>query len=68
MFFIFTKRMNYSNGLRECKNVSGIPADVTTEQRTEALAQLLAGASIETAFVGLKSKNGSVFVSSSGKS
>lgn len=64
---MFSKRMNYTNGLRACKNLSGVPADITTEQRTEALAQLLGGASTDTAFVGLRSKNGSVFVSSSGK-
>lgn len=67
MFFIVNKKLNYTQGLRECKNISGVPADVTSEQRTDALAQLLAGASIDAAFVGLRSKNGSAFISVTGE-
>ncbi|KAJ8729706.1 hypothetical protein PYW08_001287 [Mythimna loreyi] len=63
MFFIITKKQNYTLGLRECKNLSSLPADVTSEQRTDALAQLLLGNSIEMAFVGMRSKNGSAFIS-----
>ncbi|XP_049708445.2 uncharacterized protein LOC110379694 [Helicoverpa armigera] len=66
MFFILTKKQNYSQGFRDCKNISGLPADVTSEQRTDSLAQLIAGASLEVAFVGLRSKNGSGFFSVTG--
>lgn len=67
MFFIITKKQNYTLGLRECKNLTSLPADVTSEQRTDALAQLLAGNSIEMAFVGMRSKNGSAFISVTGE-
>lgn len=66
MFFVITKRQNYTLGYRQCKNVSALPVDVTSEQRTDALAQLLASSSIDMAFVGLRSKNGSAFISVNG--
>lgn len=67
MFFVITKRQNYTLGYRQCKNVSALPVDVTSEQRTDALAQLLASSSIDMAFVGLRSKNGSAFISVNGE-
>ncbi|CAB3248157.1 unnamed protein product [Arctia plantaginis] len=66
MFFLVTKKLNYTLAFRECKNITAVPADITSEQRTDALAQLLAGASVDAAFVGLRSKNGSTFVTSNG--
>ncbi|KAF9415879.1 hypothetical protein HW555_006631 [Spodoptera exigua] len=66
MFFVITKRQNYTLGYRQCKNVSALPVDVASEQRTDALAQLLASSSLDMAFVGLRSKNGSAFISVNG--
>ncbi|XP_075991766.1 uncharacterized protein LOC142987100 [Anticarsia gemmatalis] len=68
MFYLITKKQNYTLAARECKNITAAPADILSEQRTDALAQLLAGASVDAAFVGLRSKNGSGFVSSTGDS
>ncbi|KAJ0178304.1 hypothetical protein K1T71_006127 [Dendrolimus kikuchii] len=55
------KEKNFTDSQRVCKNMSGVMADVTTEQRTESLAQLLTGLSVEAAFVGLLRKNTSSF-------
>lgn len=68
MFFLLTKKLNYTLAFRGCKNLTAVPADITSEHRTDALAQVLAGASVDAAFVGLRSKNGSTFVSSNGRS
>lgn len=61
MFFLHTTKRNFTEAERVCKNMSGNLAEVTTEQRTEALAQLLAGVSAEAAFVGLRRKNSSSY-------
>ncbi|KAJ0181579.1 hypothetical protein K1T71_002301 [Dendrolimus kikuchii] len=68
MFFLHTIQQNFTDSQRVCKNMSGVMADVTTEQRTEALAQLLTGLSVESAFVGLLRKNTSSFSGTDGLS
>ncbi|XP_053607693.1 uncharacterized protein LOC128673690 [Plodia interpunctella] len=68
MFFLITQRYNYTEGMKQCRNISGVLADVTSEQRTDALAQLLAGAGVDTALVGMRRKNESVFYGAHGDS
>ncbi|KAM3959106.1 C-type lectin 6 [Aphomia sociella] len=51
MFYLFTKKYNYTVGQHTCKNISGVLADVTSEQRTEALAQLLSGTKVDAALM-----------------
>ncbi|XP_049866983.1 uncharacterized protein LOC126367487 [Pectinophora gossypiella] len=66
MFYLVSTKMNYSQAQAHCKNMSSSLADVTSEQRTDLLAALLAGATVEAAFVALKSNNGSVFYNVNG--
>lgn len=66
MFYLNTQKLNYTQAHSACKNMTGVLADVTNEQRTDALAQLLAGASIDAAFVGLRRMNSSTFSTENG--
>ncbi|XP_013200377.1 uncharacterized protein LOC106142962 [Amyelois transitella] len=68
MFFLISQKYNYTDGQQQCRNISGVLADVTSEQRTDALAQLLAGASVDAALVGMRRKNESVFYGVNGNS
>ncbi|CAH2211550.1 jg23261, partial [Pararge aegeria aegeria] len=63
MFILLPKRRNYTQAQGTCRNFSGVLADVTSEQRTDALSQLLATAGVGAAYVGMWSKNDSVFYS-----
>ncbi|KAI5632996.1 hypothetical protein NE865_14294 [Phthorimaea operculella] len=67
MFYLISKKLNYTQAQIECKNMSGVLADITSEQRTDQLAMFLAGASIDAALVALRSVNGSAFYSVNGK-
>lgn len=66
MFLQLPTRMNYTMAERECRNRSSALADVSSEQRTDAVAQLLAGAGVEVAFAGMRRRNSSVFVGNNG--
>ncbi|KAG6453993.1 uncharacterized protein LOC115445987 [Manduca sexta] len=68
MFHLLPNLLNYTEAARECMNLSGNLADIITEQRTEALAQVLANASVNEAFVGMTRHNTSVFRSDNGNS
>lgn len=68
MFYLLPEHHNFTQAVAECKNISGVLADVTSEQRTDALAQMLAGATVEAALVGLKRSNESSFRSLNGES
>ncbi|CAH0404590.1 unnamed protein product [Chilo suppressalis] len=61
MFRLLQKRLNFTQAVVECRNMSGVLPDVTSEQRTDALAQVLAGAGVDAAFVGLRRNNRSSF-------
>lgn len=67
MVFLQAQRLNYTNAVLECANMTGVLADVLGESRTDAYTQLLMGAGVEVAFVGVRSDNGSEFVSVSGE-
>ncbi|KAL0848848.1 hypothetical protein ABMA28_013266 [Loxostege sticticalis] len=61
MFYLLTTRHNFSQAVQECANISAVLADITSEQRTDTLAQVLAGASVDAALVGLRRTNESSF-------
>lgn len=66
--FTLLKKQNYTEGQLECKNNTGILADVMSEHRTDLLAQMLNGAKVEIAYVGLNrnSDNGTAYTSDTG--
>ncbi|XP_028027824.1 uncharacterized protein LOC114241233 isoform X2 [Bombyx mandarina] len=66
MFRLLPQKLNYTEAVEQCRNISGVLADITTDQRTDSLGQLLAGSGNEAAFVGLRRSNGSVFKNSRG--
>ncbi|XP_028174752.1 uncharacterized protein LOC114363271 [Ostrinia furnacalis] len=68
MFYLLPARHNFSQAAQECKNISAVLADVTSEQRTDSLAQLLAGASVDAALVGMRRNNESMFRTLNGRS
>ncbi|XP_073967699.1 uncharacterized protein [Choristoneura fumiferana] len=68
MFFLTPHKLNYTQARAACRNMSGVLADVVSEARTEALAQLLTGASTEAAIVALRRSNGSSFFGANGDS
>ncbi|CAG4972783.1 unnamed protein product [Colias eurytheme] len=61
MFYLLDNQLNYTQAQNKCKNMSGVLADVTSEQRTDALAQVLINANLAAAYVGLTKNNGSSF-------
>ncbi|XP_023941012.1 uncharacterized protein LOC112047933 [Bicyclus anynana] len=63
MFFLLLKKRNFTQVQASCKEINGVLADVSSEQRTDALGQLLTSAGISAAYVGMWSKNDSVFYS-----
>lgn len=67
MLHLLPKRRNFTEARAECRNRSSSLADVASEQRTEALAQLLTGAGVEAVYVGLRRRNSTVFVGDNGK-
>ncbi|XP_031763733.2 uncharacterized protein LOC113519116 [Galleria mellonella] len=66
MFYLLSKKYNYTEGQSSCKNISGVLADVTSDQRTEALGQLLLGTKVDAAMVGLRRINESTFHGTNG--
>ncbi|XP_059061840.1 uncharacterized protein LOC131854716 [Achroia grisella] len=66
MFYLITQKYNYTEGQNACKNISGVLADITSEQRTEALGQMLAGSNVEAAIIGMRRKNESTFYAING--
>lgn len=68
MFYLLPKRHNFTQAVEECRNASGVLADVTSEQRTDALSQMLAGVSVDAALVGLRRRNETSFRSPNGES
>ncbi|XP_045764216.1 uncharacterized protein LOC123866605 [Maniola jurtina] len=65
MFFLLPKRRNYTQAEARCKAISGVLADVSSEQRTDALSQVLASAGVDAAYVAMWSRNDSVFYTNS---
>lgn len=65
MFFLLPKRRNYTQAQAKCRDMSGVLADVTSEQRTDALTLLLSNAGVKAAYVGMWSGNHSVFQTNS---
>ena len=61
MFMILPKKNNYTASQAHCKNVSAVLADVSDEQRTDALAQALVTASVDAAYVGMRRNNDKSF-------
>jgi hypothetical protein len=59
--FQLLPKLNFSQAAIECANMSGLLADVASEQRTDALALILAGASVDAALVGMRRTNRSAF-------
>ncbi|CAG5048287.1 unnamed protein product [Parnassius apollo] len=68
MFYLITQRMNYTEAEKLCQNKSSVLADVSTEQRTDTLAQLLADEGEDSAYISLKRSNSSDFFTSNGDS
>ncbi|XP_047506737.1 LOW QUALITY PROTEIN: uncharacterized protein LOC125050783 [Pieris napi] len=66
MFYLLSRKLNYTNADDKCKNMSSTLADVNSEQRTDALAQFLTGAGVATAFVGLKKDHETRFIEVNG--
>ncbi|KAL4721577.1 hypothetical protein ACJJTC_010179, partial [Scirpophaga incertulas] len=66
MYQLLQKNLNHSTAAQQCRNMSGVLADAASEQRTDALAQLLAGASVYAAHVYMTRNNGSDFYSANG--
>ncbi|XP_068621690.1 uncharacterized protein [Battus philenor] len=66
VFYLLNRTMNYTDAVRECDNKSSVLADVISEKRTEALAQLLSEADTECAYVSLKRNNGGHFAVTNG--
>lgn len=66
MFHLLPQRLNYTEARAKCRNMTGALPDVTSEQRTDALAQVLAGASTEAVFASWRRRNSSNFVGDRG--
>nr|XP_026490496.1 uncharacterized protein LOC113396671 [Vanessa tameamea] len=61
MFQLLPKKLNYTQAQAQCQNISAVLADVTSEQRTEVLAQVLATASVDSAYVGMERDTDGIF-------
>ncbi|XP_072936564.1 uncharacterized protein [Epargyreus clarus] len=68
MFQLIKKRLNYTQAETECRNVSGVLADISTEQRTDTLAQFVASTKLEAVFVGMRRCNTSKYYNTNGDS
>ncbi|XP_047987880.1 uncharacterized protein LOC125227583 isoform X1 [Leguminivora glycinivorella] len=70
MFYLTPTRLNYTEARTACRNMSGVLADTASEQRTDALAQMLAGAGVDAALVSLRRSNASnsAFIGANGDS
>ncbi|XP_061708191.1 uncharacterized protein LOC133518490 isoform X2 [Cydia pomonella] len=68
MFYLTPTKFNYTEARTACRNMSGVLADTASEQRTDALAQLLAGAGVDAALVSLRRSNASAFIGANGDS
>ncbi|XP_045459247.1 polycystin-1, partial [Melitaea cinxia] len=66
MFYLLPEKLNYTQAQAQCRNISAVLADVTSEQRTDVLAQVLASASVHSAFVGMKRDNSRTFYKNNG--
>ncbi|CAH2105051.1 unnamed protein product [Euphydryas editha] len=66
MFYLLPKKLNYTQAQAQCRNISAVLADVTSEQRTDVLAQVLASASVHSAYVGMKRDNSSTIYKNNG--
>ncbi|XP_050685643.1 uncharacterized protein LOC126980067 [Leptidea sinapis] len=54
MFYFLQLQLNSSQSQLSCSNKGGVLADVSSEHRTDALSQLLIGAGVPSAFVGMQ--------------
>lgn len=54
MFYLIRSGINYTEAEKMCQNKSSMLADVSSERRTNALAQLLVNANTNYAYVGLQ--------------
>ncbi|XP_046961238.1 uncharacterized protein LOC124530914 [Vanessa cardui] len=66
MFLLLPKKLNQTQAQARCQNISAVLADVTSEQRTEVLAQVLATASVDSAYVGMERDIDGIFYKTNG--
>ncbi|XP_050361869.1 uncharacterized protein LOC126781091 [Nymphalis io] len=66
MFLLLPNVLNYTQAQAQCRNISAVLADVTSEQRTELLAQVLATASVDSAYIGMKRDTDRIFYNTNG--
>ncbi|GBP91160.1 hypothetical protein EVAR_65606_1 [Eumeta japonica] len=67
MLMLFKQKFNYSQAHGICRNHSGHLADMTGESRTDSFAQLLVGAGVDSAYVGMTRDNSTSFRTVTGK-
>ncbi|XP_014360860.2 pulmonary surfactant-associated protein A [Papilio machaon] len=66
LFYFISKKRTFSESIDICRNQSSVLAYVTSEDKTNALAKLLADVGSEEAYINLKRDNSSDFTASNG--